>query len=216
MLDACTVSPPSRLDLWSANIDNTAVADKGGKPDYELEEILEVSRPEQFRAVGDPLRLRVIGLLSERAATTSQLAETLGESKGNVGHHLKILEGAGLVRVVRTRKVRAITEKYYGRTARAFKFSESGAGSPGPFLFYRQAMDEHAGSGARRPPGFPEDLATLRHARVPAGWAKEFADRVLELAEEFARMEAVPGEKVYGFVAGVFLTDLPELPEDGE
>ena len=87
------------------------MADKSGEPDYELEEILEVDRPEQFRAVGDPLRLRIVGLLSERAATTSQLAEALGESRGNVGHHLKILEGAGLVRVVRTRQVRAITEK---------------------------------------------------------------------------------------------------------
>ena len=191
------------------------MADKSGEPDYELEEILEVARPGQFRAVGDPLRLRIVGLLSERAATTSQLAEALGESRGNVGHHLKILEGAGLVRVVRTRQVRAITEKYYGRTARAFKFVEGGAGSPGPFLFYRQAMEEHAGPGIDPEHGFP-NFSTLRHARVPAERAQEFADRVLELAEEFARLEAVPGQRVYGFVAGVFLTDLPELPkEDG-
>jgi glycine/D-amino acid oxidase-like deaminating enzyme len=31
-----------------------------------------------------------------------------------------VLERAGLVRVVRTRKVRALTEKYYGRVARLF------------------------------------------------------------------------------------------------
>ena len=40
--------------------------------------------------------------------------------KGTVGHHLKVLERAGLVRVVRTRRVRAVTEKYYGRVARLF------------------------------------------------------------------------------------------------
>lgn len=199
--------------MWSINIDNTAVADKSGKPGYELEEIIEVDRPEQFRAVGDPLRLRIVGLLSERAATTSQLAEAMGKSRGNVGHHLKILEGAGLVRVVRTRRVRAITEKYYGRTARAFRFVEGGAGSPEPFLFYRQAMGEHADPGTDPGHGFP-NFSTLRHARVPAEKAKEFAGRVLDLAEEFARYEGVPGERVYGFVAGVFLTDLPELPEE--
>ena len=189
------------------------MADNSGVPDYELEELIEVSRPEQFRAVGDPLRQRIIGLLSERAATTSQLAEAFGESRGNVGHHLKILEGAGLVRVVRTRQVRAITEKYYGRTARAFKFVESRAGSAGPFLFYRQAMGEHADPKANPEHGFP-NFSTLRHARVPAEQAERFAERVLELAEEFARLERVPGERVYGFVAGVFLTDLPELPEE--
>jgi predicted ArsR family transcriptional regulator len=31
-----------------------------------------------------------------------------------------VLEAAGLVRVVRTRRVRALTEKVYGRTARLF------------------------------------------------------------------------------------------------
>ena len=44
----------------------------------------------------------------------------LDTPKGTVGHHLKVLEKAGLVRVVRTRKVRALTEKYYGRVARLF------------------------------------------------------------------------------------------------
>jgi hypothetical protein len=37
-----------------------------------------------------------------------------------------------------------------------------------------------------------------------------------ELADEFAGQERVPGESVYGFVAGVYLTDWPELPEEGE
>ena len=67
-------------------------------------------RPDQFRTVGDPTRQRIISLLSERA-TTSQLAEALRQPKGSVGHHLKVLEEAGLIRVVRTRQVRAITEK---------------------------------------------------------------------------------------------------------
>ena len=40
--------------------------------------------------------------------------------QGTVGHHLKVLERGGLVRVVRTRQVRALTEKYYGRVARLF------------------------------------------------------------------------------------------------
>ena len=33
-----------------------------------------------------------------------------------------MLEAAGLIRVVRTRKVRALTEKFYGRTARLFLY----------------------------------------------------------------------------------------------
>lgn len=61
-----------------------------------------------------------MALLRERAATTTELAEAVGLAKGTVAHHLKVLETAGLVRVVRTRQVRALTESFYGRVARLF------------------------------------------------------------------------------------------------
>ncbi|MGH3087920.1 MAG: ArsR/SmtB family transcription factor [Rubrobacteraceae bacterium] len=183
----------------------------GRKPDYELEDYLRVTEPEQFKAAGDLTRQRIISLLSEKAATTSQLAEALGQPKGSVGHHLKVLESAGLIRVVRTRKVRALTEKYYGRTARLFEFMDALQG-PG-VDFFRQAMDEWAHPG-------PDDAqiggSTLQHARIPEERAQEFWERVLELVIEFRELESVPGERVYGFLGAVFLTDLPELPDDEE
>ena len=73
--------------------------------------------------------------------------------KGTVGHHLKVLEKAGLVRVVRTRQVRALTEKYYGRVARLFELKgvdddaedlRAGAISA---MMLRHVADEAAASG---------------------------------------------------------------------
>lgn len=182
-------------------------------PDYEFaREALEVRDPEQFRALGDHTRSRIISLLTEKAATTSQLAEALGQPKGSVGHHLKVLESAGLIRVVRTRQVRAITEKYYGRTARLFMVHDIGRDEADPFMFLRQIMNE----AVVTPP--VEDVCgdTLRHARIPAEKAREFHRRVLELADEFSNCENVPGESVYAFLGGVYLTDLPELPAEDE
>lgn len=195
-------------------MDHTAMSKKRGKPDYEfLDDVLEVREPEQFRAVGDATRQRIISLLNERAATTSQLAEALGQPKGSVGHHLKVLEKAGLIRIVRTRQVRAMTEKYYGRTARLFMFMDTGrAETAEPFMFLRQVMDETVAS----PPELEATGDTLRHARIPAEKAQEFHQRVLEMADEFSRQESVSGERVYAFLAGVYLTDLPELPAETE
>ena len=186
--------------------------------DYELDEILEVRRPDQFRAVGDPTRQRIISLLSERAATTSQLAEALGQPKGSVGHHIKVLEEAGLIRVVRTRQVRAITEKYYGRTARFFEFMHGeGEFAREPTLqLLRQVMNEYVAPESEESEEWPADVLTLRHARIPASRAEGFARRVMELADEFTDLQTVPGERVYGLLAGVFLTDLPELPDEEE
>ncbi|HEY2074024.1 MAG TPA: winged helix-turn-helix domain-containing protein [Gaiellaceae bacterium] len=90
--------------------------------DYEAPETLVVDRPDQLRALADDVRSAVISLLRERAYSIQQLAEKLGIPKGTVGHHVKVLEAAGLIHVVRTRQVRAVTEKFYGRTARLFLY----------------------------------------------------------------------------------------------
>jgi DNA-binding transcriptional ArsR family regulator len=95
-----------------------------GEPvyDYDAPDTLVVAEPAQLRALADDVRSAVISLLRERAYSTQQLAEKLGIPKGTVGHHLKVLEHAGLIHVVRTRQVRAVTEKFYGRTARLFLY----------------------------------------------------------------------------------------------
>ena len=90
------------------------------QPDYEVDDILVVSETEQLRALADDVRLRIVAILRERAATTTELAENVGLAKGTVAHHLKVLESAGLVKVVRTRRVRALTESFYGRVARLY------------------------------------------------------------------------------------------------
>ena len=89
-------------------------------PGYELEETMPVTGADQFRALFEDTRLRIADLLLERAATVTELAAALHRPKGTIGHHVSVLEEAGLIRVVRTRKVRAIEAKYYGRTARTY------------------------------------------------------------------------------------------------
>ena len=89
-------------------------------PDYDAADVLVVREPERLRALAHELRSTIVVRLRERALSVTELADELGLPKGTVGHHVKVLEDAGLVRVVRTRRVRAVTEKFYGRTARLF------------------------------------------------------------------------------------------------
>ena len=96
-------------------------------PDYEADDVLVVREPEQLRALGDDLRSKIVILLRDRAYSTTDLAQKLGLPKSTVGHHVKVLEKAGLLQVVRTRQVRALTERYYGRTARLFLFEANDA-----------------------------------------------------------------------------------------
>ena len=160
---------------------------------------------DQARLLSDETRSEIITLLAERPATTAQLAEALGRPKGTVGHHLKALEAAGLIRVVRTRKVRALTEKYYGRVARTYLFPN--VDDLGKRDFMVEAMGE-----MRRPREGEDAFFTLRHARLDETRIGEFRDRLQALAEEFVAMPR-GGETVYGFIAGVYPTDRPSLKE---
>ena len=82
------------------------------------DEQLTVTSAEQYRALGHPLRHRLLFALGQHPATISQLAVVLGRHKGNIAHHLKVLRQAGRGAVTETRQVRGGTEQYYQRSAR--------------------------------------------------------------------------------------------------
>ena len=170
--------------------------------DYELDEIVNASTNAQMKAVADDTRMDILNLLLEKAATVSQLAEVLGKPKGTVGYHAKVLEDAGLIRVVRTNKVRAMTEKYYGRVGRTIKFTGP-VSKDDPLWFVHEAL---------KPMTLDEDHAlpmfTSRAARIPIERAIEFSERIMEVAREFIELPR-EGDTMYGFVAGVYPTDLP-------
>lgn len=50
-----------------------------------------------FKVLGQPHRLRIVGLLSNRPHTVEQLAEALDLGVSTVSHHLSLLADAGLV-----------------------------------------------------------------------------------------------------------------------
>jgi DNA-binding transcriptional ArsR family regulator len=52
-------------------------------------------------------------LFVERARTTKQAAQAMGEAPTRLYHHVAALERAGLVRLRETRRVRGATEKYF-------------------------------------------------------------------------------------------------------
>ena len=179
-------------------------------PDYTLEETLELSDPAQYRAVFEETRNEIISLLLERAATTSELASVLDKPKGTVGHHLKVLEEAGLVRVVRTKKVRALEAKYYGRTARVFLYrrEHEAVGEEARVL-------QRAASEVAQVPGEEPLLsAASRYMRIPDERATEWKHRLDQLLQEFAT-EPVGGATTYALVYGLYATNRAPLPGEG-
>lgn len=183
-------------------------------PGYDLADRIALRTPAQVRAISDPLRTTILSLLHEREATVTELAAAVARPKSTVAHHVRVLAEAGLVRVVRTRRVRAIDERFYGRTARMFYVSveqdADGEELPLDFNDFEVAARESAAAfQERRLWGF------LRHARLSEERAAEFWERIAALVREFDELPR-SGATVYGFAVGIYPTDHPRLPNAAE
>jgi DNA-binding transcriptional ArsR family regulator len=180
-------------------------------PDYDLEEMVVVTAPAQLRALADPLRTVLLDLLHERAATVTEMAQAVDRPKSTVAYHVNLLVDAGLLRVVRTRRVRAIEERYYGRIARTIYIGALTRPEDKQVVL---AMNGLARAAAEAAPAHAiDDLrCTLTHARIPREEVRHFWAQVQELARQFAQIPRA-GDQVYGFVAGLYPTDAPALPD---
>jgi DNA-binding transcriptional ArsR family regulator len=180
-------------------------------PDYDLEDLLVITAPEQLRAIADRLRGTLLELVLERAATVTELAQAVDRPKSTIAYHVNLLVDVGLLRVVRTRRVRAIDERYYGRIARTYYIgalsSPEDIRTVAPLNGLAEAAAEaeaaHAADNLR---------CLLLHARIPVEDVRTFWTQVQELARQFAQIPR-SGTQVYGFAAGLYPTEAPTLPD---
>jgi DNA-binding transcriptional ArsR family regulator len=180
-------------------------------PDYDLEDLRVVSSHRELRAMAHRVRSTILELVNERAATVGELAEAMGRPKSTVAYHVDVLVEADMLKVVRTRKVRAIDERFYGRTARIFYV---GVIQPEQVSQLTNLLSVAASES--QPAHEGDDLrAILRHVRIPRESAAEFWERVFALTNEFTQLRR-SGDSVYGFVAGLYPAEYPTLPATDE
>ncbi|XVV07206.1 ArsR/SmtB family transcription factor [Actinosynnema sp. CA-248983] len=158
-----------------------------------MDDWLEIGRPEQFKALSHPLRQRLLFALGREPATISQLAVSLGAQKGNVGHHLKVLREAGLVRVVETRRVRGGTEQYYQRAAKRMSYSSSPVEHTQAIF---GAVAEEVSRAAEQP------LVVLRHLRLTREVAARMTKALQDIVDE--AQDAGEGEAVHGVMVALY------------
>lgn len=188
------------------------MVDKPTVPDYQLDDALELTAPSQVQAISHPLRTTMLGLLHERAASVTEVAAAVGRPKSTVAYHMQVLLEAGLVRVIRTRRVRAIQERYFGRTARMF-YVGVGQRSRDEVLPLDFNDFDVAAQESQQAYQAHQLWSFIRHARIPRERASDFWSRAMELVQEFDRIPR-SGQTAYGFVVGIYpIPDYPVLPD---
>jgi DNA-binding transcriptional ArsR family regulator len=90
-------------------------------PTPQRQDVLVVERPEQLKALGHPLRLRVLEMLGTEEGeglTNRELAQRLEVDPGHLHFHVRMLLRAGLIRLSETSRGR---EKPYRAVARTIR-----------------------------------------------------------------------------------------------
>ena len=67
------------------------------KPSKELSDTALELIASRFRALAEPMRLRLLNTLMQGERTVGQLVEAMNSSQANVSKHLKLLRDAGMV-----------------------------------------------------------------------------------------------------------------------
>jgi DNA-binding transcriptional ArsR family regulator len=170
-----------------------------GPPPPTPVDVLETTEPRQVKALAHPLRNRILFALGPDGATVSQLAKRLSTNKGNVAHHLAVLEGADLVRRGPRRQVRGGTEQYFVRAARRLRTPVGGRSGHTAALL--QAVAEEIDASPT------ETLLNLRRIRLTRAQAAALSQHLERLVDELA--EAGPREANHGVLVSVFQSGQP-------
>jgi DNA-binding transcriptional ArsR family regulator len=173
----------------------------------ELPVQLVINTVQQFKAISDPIRSRILGIIQNQPATAKQIADRLGASPGAIGHHLHVLEAAGLAHIVARRLVRGIVANYYTRTARIFTYDlprEVTGDTSINLDIMAKAYEELAEAEANK----EEDVhqcAGFPHIRLSSERARYYSERLQALVDDILRETPDPNGKVYGILVSMFM-----------
>jgi DNA-binding transcriptional ArsR family regulator len=169
-----------------------------------LRPISNISDPRLIKALAHPLRIRILAILEEDAASPSELAERLDAPLGNVAYHVRALANLGLIKLVRTTPVRGAVEHHYRAQERA-RVSE-GAWEQVPSLMREWMVDsalgqigEYVGAAASAG-GFDGDGSHLTRTSLAldAQGRTELSAAMNELIEKAEAIETASKKRAAG------------------
>ena len=169
----------------------------------------------------EPTRARLLAALAAAPASAAALAAATGLPRQRLGHHLKALEGAGLVVEVERRRHGGLTERVLSATAAAYVISPAAMGAVGAdpgrvrdrlSAAYAVALAARAvrevgallrgatAAGRRLPTLAVDTDIRFRSAADRSAFAEDLATAVRSLAARY-HDESAPGGRWYRLVA---------------
>ena len=174
----------------------------------ELPVQIVINTAQQFKAISDPIRSRILGIIQNQPATAKQIADNLKVTPGAIGHHLHVLEAAGLAQIVARRLVRGIVANYYTRTARIFKYdlpSEVIGDTSINLDIMAKAYEELAEAEANKETDIHQ-CSSFPHICLSPERAMYYSERINALVDDILQETPDSNGKVYGILISMFMS----------
>jgi DNA-binding transcriptional ArsR family regulator len=160
-----------------------------------MKEYLEISDQNVIKGLAHPLRVQILGILEQRAASPNELSQELGAPLGNVSYHTRELLRFGLVKLVKKTPRRGAIEHYY-KAVKQPQITEAGwAKTPRVVKdsMVRSALEQISDfvNAAAIEGGFNQPEAHLNRIQLTVderGW-KELSRKLEELLKALPKIE---------------------------
>ncbi len=171
-------------------------------------QIENIGDPRYVRALGHPLRVRILAILEERTASAVEISRMLSADIGVVAYHVRKLHQLGLIELERETRVRGAIQRHYRAYERP-RVSDEAWGAAPPIA--KQAAIDAAllqvydyGRASNAAGGFDRADAHLTRTALRLdhqGWERVAASlrdvlRVVAEVEEDTREREAAGEAV--------------------
>ena len=164
--------------------------------DFKMVDCIVLSSDAAIRAYVHPVRMEILKRLGREELTLSQLATAMGTIPANLSRHIKHLEKAGLLKLVRTRDTGRNLEKYYRAGAKSFRVEQKGElkdKTATALGILRDNLDEALYDGSSSLEGA---LAYLVSIRLSKSEKKELHSRLEKIVKEYKEVSNDGGENL--------------------
>jgi DNA-binding transcriptional ArsR family regulator len=168
---------------------------------------------EQIRAYINPTRMTILALLAKEKQSVSGVARQLQVHPANLTHHFKLLEKAGLIRLVEKRETGKNLEKYYRATSFQYTVDAGGETTNKQVLALEILRDNlnAAIHSLRNQTADKDVLGALKTICIDQRELTKFEKKLTHLIEEFGKSSTKTGI-VYSLNVSLYPTEAGDTP----
>ena len=141
---------------------------------------------EQIKAFMHPIRNKILGLISKKPMTITQIAHKFEVHPANLTHHFKKLEKAGLIIIHEKRDIGRVVENYYTAVAINFEINQEVNGANAKVLNFLK-NDLSANISQLKIDDSEPLIGLIKKAKINEKVYHQFSQKLILLINEFSK-----------------------------